>query len=442
MISISTTLNNFDYIHQLESLFDGSSNSYYYSEKGILRYSENQICVECGTVMNQNGYNIVTKRSIGSIKVGKYLCPLCGAVHHTNIDFWNEQLGQISEIIGELIMCLKNGGCSNRRISKVFNFFIPFKKSSIFTQFNDIVEFTEHTPPISQGNVIILNFDEQYLKICGKWRYRLTLLNYETGVPIAEKVVKELTNEIISDFIESSFDPNQYEKIFVVTDLKPGYKEIFKNLFGDKLIHQYCLFHLYQLICKEFSKSCTFSELLWQYKLMNIFYDYDMEIELIIKMVQEEKSICNMNQKELKSWTKIKKGELYAEFSNFRNQLREPIDAYSKMLEVYEEYDEMPTNIQKRIQMIDESILNFLAYRSVPGAPSTNNAIEGYFSHTTNPILKKQMKTIEGAENSIKSYAIERSAISMVKMGLKIFTYPMNLIELIFPLRLLGFPLN
>ena len=101
----------------------------------------------------------------------------------------------------------------------------------------------------------------------------------------------------------------------------------------------------------------------------------------------------------------------------------------------------MPSNIQKRIEMIDKLILNFLAYRSIPDAPATNNAIEGYFSRTTNPILKRQMKTIKGAENSIKSYAIERSLLNKVKTRIKNFTPPISLVELIIPLRLLGNPL-
>jgi len=138
----------------------------------------------------------------------------------------------------------------------------------------------------------------------------------------------------------------------------------------------------------------------------------------------------------------MKKEELYAYFSDCRNddsnKLREPIDAYYKMLEIYEEYDELPLNIQKRINMIENSILNFLAYRCISDAPLTNNAIEGYFSLTTNPILKRQMKTIKGAENSIKSYAIERSFLHKVKNGVKKFAPSITLIDLIIPLRLLG----
>jgi len=240
MISISTTLQNFGIIRPLTTFFDGLSNSYEYSETGVLRYSENPQCVDCGAKMNQNGYNIITKRHVGSIKVGKYLCPICNAVHHTEINFWNEQKRLIKEVMGELLMCLKNGGNSYRRMAQVSNFILPFKKSSLYTQFSDIVEITEFTPSIIQGKIAILNFDEEFLKISGKWRYRLTLLNYDTKVPIAEKVVKNLTNNTISDFIKTSFNPEPYEKIFVVTDLKPGYKEILESLFGDKLIHQYC----------------------------------------------------------------------------------------------------------------------------------------------------------------------------------------------------------
>ncbi|WP_146199853.1 hypothetical protein ACKUB1_01500 [Methanospirillum stamsii] len=445
MISILSTLQNFGLFQPLKTLFHGLSNSYEYSENGVLRYTENPKCIDCGSIMNQNGYNIITKRHIGSIKVGKYLCPICNTIHHTDVSFWKEQNGLITEVMGKLLMCLKNSGDSYRRMAQISGFILPFKKSTMFSKFSEIVELTESTPSIPQGKIAILNFDEEYLKIAGKWRYRLTLLNYKTKIPIAEKVVKNLTNEIIRDFLKSSFNPAPYEKIFVVTDLKPGYKEILKSLFGEKLIHQYCIFHLYQLICKEFSKSSSLSEFLLQYKLMNIFYDYEMEVLQIEKKVHEEKKLNELDKKELKCWIKIQKEELYAYFFNSRNndskKLRDPVEAYYKMLQVAEEYDELPVNIQKRIDMIDDSILNFLAYRSIPDAPATNNAIEGYFSVTTNPILKRQMKTIEGAERSIKSYAIERTSHYLIKKGTEKVTPQITLLELIIPLRILGNPI-
>lgn len=445
MISISATLQNFGIIHLLKSLFEGASCSYEYSKKGIIRYIKNPQCEECGTIMNQNGYNIVTKRNIGSVKVGKYICPSCKATHHTDIRFWNEQKGMVRDLLGELLMCLKNGGNSYRRMAEIMNYFVPFEKSSLYSQFYQIVEKSEFIPSNIKGKIAIINFDEEYLKISGKWRYRLTLLNYETKLPIAEKVVKKLTDEVIIEFIKSNFNPEQYDKIYVVTDLKPSYSNIFKSLFGKKLVHQYCLFHLYQLICKEFSKNSSISELLLQYRLMNIFYNYDSEIEQIKKIAEEENSLVPIDKKELKSWTKEKKEEIFAHFFEHRNEdsnkLREPVEAYLNMLELYEDYDKMPSNIQKRLEMIDNSILNFLAYRSIPNAPATNNAIEGYFSVTTDPILKKQMKTIKGADIAIKSYSFERTKRFIAKIETKKFKPSTTLIELILPLRLLGNPL-
>lgn len=445
MISIVTTLLNFSYIQLLNFLFKDNQISYYFSEKGILRYLENPICEGCKSVMKLNGYNTVTKRNIASIKVGKYVCPSCGNIHHTDINFWIEQKSLISQVMGKLLIYLKNGGCGFRRMEAISQFILPFGKTSLFNQFKKIVEFTEYKSPEHIGKLIILNFDEQYIKICGKWRYRLTLLNYKTRLPIAEKVVKKLTNEVIMNFIKSNFDPTPYDIIYVVTDLKPSYKEIFKSLYGEKLIHQYCLFHLYQLILDEFPKTSSLSELLLQYRLLNIFYNYDEEIVHLENLVYEEKNIAEKDKKDLKSWTKAKKEELYAYFAGFRtdnsNPLRDPIEAYCQLLKVFECYEEMPSNIQKRINMINGSILNFLAYRTIPEAPSTNNAIEGYFSKTINPILKRQMKTIKGAENSIKSYAIERLEKYQNKNDLNLNSKPISLIELILPLRLLGAPI-
>lgn len=92
------------------------------------------------------------------------------------------------------------------------------------------------------------------------------------------------------------------------------------------------------------------------------------------------------DKKELKSWTKEKKEEIFAHFFEHRNEdsnkLREPVEAYLNMLELYEDYDKMPSNIQKRLDMIDNSNFKFSKiYRSVPNAPQIIHLRVSFFSN-------------------------------------------------------------
>jgi hypothetical protein len=46
---------------------------------------------------------------------------------------------------------------------------------------------------------LIVNYDEQYLKINGRRAYRLTLLDHETGQPIAEERHRRIDADTILD---------------------------------------------------------------------------------------------------------------------------------------------------------------------------------------------------------------------------------------------------
>jgi len=76
-----------------------------------------------------------------------------------------------------------------------------------------------------------------------------------------------------------NLDPSK--PIFIVTDLSRGYEEIFNRVFGNKVIHQFCLFHLNKLIVNDFPRKTTIEQELVKYKLLNIFYNRDSEIEFL-----------------------------------------------------------------------------------------------------------------------------------------------------------------
>ncbi|MBV1754430.1 MAG: hypothetical protein KMY52_02410 [Methanobacterium sp.] len=38
--------------------------------------------------MNHNGYNTYTKKNLGSVIIGRYVCPFCGELDEENREFW------------------------------------------------------------------------------------------------------------------------------------------------------------------------------------------------------------------------------------------------------------------------------------------------------------------------------------------------------------------
>jgi hypothetical protein len=109
-------------------------------------------------------------------------------------------------------------------------------------------------------------------------------------------------------------------KIFILLYLSGGllknshfgisYPKIFKEIFGDKLLHQYCLFHLNKLIGKDFPRKTTIAQDLLKYKLYNIFYNHEKEIELLTKLEAKERGIIQ-DKKVYSGWIKKAKNDLY-----------------------------------------------------------------------------------------------------------------------------------
>ena len=125
----------------------------------------------------------------------------------------------------------------------------------------------------------LVHYDEQHPNEGRTQKYRLTLLDHASGQPIADELCDSKDSEAIKKFLEKHLDPNKL--IFVVTDIANGYPSLFKEFFGKNLIHQLCLLHLNRLIVKDFPKHTTMEQELTKYKLLNIFYNRDREINFI-----------------------------------------------------------------------------------------------------------------------------------------------------------------
>lgn len=177
-------------------------------------------------------------------------------------------------------------------ISDIMDFIFPRGKDTIYNSFNSSVENTE-IPPIK--DVRIVHYDEQYPKEGRTQKYRLTLSDHVTGQPIADELYDSKDSTTIKEFLDKHLDPNQ--QIFVITDIANGYPSIFKDLFGKNVIHQLCLLHLNTLILKDFPKRTTMEQELTKYKLLNIFYNRDNEIEFLRKLAEEEKIMKQKNDK-------------------------------------------------------------------------------------------------------------------------------------------------
>ncbi|WP_235283987.1 ISNCY-like element ISMma11 family transposase, partial [Methanosarcina mazei] len=297
-------------------------------------------------------------------------------------------------------------------------------------------EMEQETVPFSE-NIHMVHYDEQHPKEGRCQKYRLTLLDAKTQTTIADDLFDDKSPETIKEFLRKNLDAS--EPVFIVTDFDKRYPDILKEIFGDKLVHQYCLMHLNKLIVSDFPKNTTIEQELLKYRLLNIFYNRENEIKFLEELQSEELNVIN-NEEKHQEWSKKAKKE----FNQFRRKLKLerrrkkenlPLNSlekakhnFDKLMENIRTYDQ---TIQKRLWMINKHWLNLTLFHYLPGAPATNNPIESYYSKSLKTDNKKQFRTDKGIGNQIKLTQMRR--LNLLKKPQKSF---LELFRLFNPFKL------
>jgi hypothetical protein len=90
----------FPFVGQLKAIFERYSDDYEYTSNGIFSKIEPPLCTDCGTPMSHNGFNNHTKRLLGDVKIGKYLCPNCSKNIEEEHGFWENATSAFFGLFG------------------------------------------------------------------------------------------------------------------------------------------------------------------------------------------------------------------------------------------------------------------------------------------------------------------------------------------------------
>ena len=262
--------------------------------------------------MVQNGYNYRCKEHLGLVRVGRYLCPACRKTATEDCSFWDNLTGQLFDIISEICQIMRIHHVSYEGIESILNFLIPRDKDTVQKMVRHAIE---QVKLVEVEDIRVVHYDEQHPKAGRNQKYRLTLLDDITKQVIAEELFDSKDNETIKNFLQKHLDTNK--RIFIVTDLYRGYANIFEELFGDKAIHQLCLLHLNKLIVSDFPKNTTIEQEMTKYKLLNIFYNRELEIEFLQRAADEEQFVKTAKKGDYKRWLR----EVKRQFLDFAHTL-------------------------------------------------------------------------------------------------------------------------
>jgi hypothetical protein len=412
MVAIDLNLTNFKNVAGFMNIFSGFDNDFEITSEGVFRKKNAPLCPSCDTQMNHNGHNKYTKKNLGTIKIGKYLCPCCEEPLEEDRSVWEKIKSEFFNQIRRIYRLLRNNNVSYQAISEIMKLIFPQSKGTVFRGFVESMEEVE-IPEI--GKAYIIHYDEQFPKKGRCQKFRLTLLDAKTKNPIAEELFDDKNSETIKQFLISNLDTT--EPIYIVTDFGTSYPKILKEIFGDKLLHQYCLFHLNKLIGKDFPRKSTIAQVLLKYRLYNIFYNHEKEIELLSKLEAKERSIIQ-NKKVYKEWIKNAKNDFYRfvhelELARRRKKVNHEMHSLEKSKnnfgELFKDIKSFDEKIQTRLYMIKDNWKNLTMFHALPGFPATNNPIENYYSTSLKTHRKKQLRSDEGILNQMKLSFMKRA---------------------------------
>jgi len=412
MVAINLNLTNFNNVASFMNIFNDLDNNFEITSDGVLRQKNAPPCPFCETKMNHNGYNEYTKKNLGTIKIGKYECPCCQEPVEEDKSVWEKIKTEFFNQLRKIYRLLRNNNVSYQAISDIMKLIFPQSKGTVFRGF---IESMEDVEIPENGKAYIVHYDEQFPKKGRCQKFRLSLLDGKTKNPIAEGLFDDKASETIKQFLISNLDTT--EPIYIVTDFGTSYPNILKEIFGDKLLHQYCLFHLNKLIGKDFPRKTSIAQDLLKYKLYNIFYNHEKEIELLSKLEAKERSIIQ-NKKVYKEWIKNAKNDFYRfvhelELERRRKKVNLEMHSLEKSKnnfgELFKDIKSFDEKIQTRLIMIKDHWKNLTMFHALPGLPATNNPIENYYSTSLKTHRKKQLRTDEGILNQMKLSAMKRA---------------------------------
>ena len=415
MTILNCTLLNFSQVGTLAPIFENYSNDFEYTTNGIFRRIVSPGCPKCGYRMNHNGYNKHYKKGLGSVKIGRYLCPICGEPLEESRKFWEQLKTDFFSVLKCIYQRLRTQNVSYQGASLVMELIFPRGKDTIHNDFTNSVESVD-IPPIE--NIQIIHYDEQHPKMGRTQKFRLTLLDGVTGRPIADELYDDKSPETITTFLEENLDPTR--QTFVVTDFYSSYPGVFGEFFGENLIHQLCLLHLNKLIVGDFPKHGTIEQELMKYRLLNIFYNRDAEIRVLEGMAKEEQMMSLKGNIKYMAWLKsnmsifrqfVHERELKRRRAGENLEQRTFFEAVKMFATLMVEIDSLEAFVQKRLRMIKKNWEHLTEFYFIEDAPATNNSIENYYSTSLKTHRKKQLRTERGIKNQMKLSAMNRAGV-------------------------------
>jgi transposase-like protein len=293
------------------------------------------------------------------IRLQRYKCKNCDGYYQTHLDkilkqnsTYNNEIKEYPSIINALQRI------SLRNISKIIELDWNKRPSpqSIKNWLSKTIQNRNKDTKADYSGYY--NYDEQYVKINGKWMFRLALFDVKSNILVKEKIEEKLNPQTVKSFLNKIQD--EIPIIAITTDHKPYYRNIMDKL---RIKHQLCIFHLKK------------------------------ELNTKIKRIKHKNKL---NQEEIEQIKNIKNlifeiidSKNYNESKILFNKLKKDINNHSSSFIKF---------IKKKFLKNFKRYTNYLKDRNIT---KTSNKIENYFRNTLPKGIKRIFKTKKGLQEQL-----------------------------------------
>ena len=324
----------------------------------------NPVCPYCNSKKYvKHGFNqkliLIKGMEPFKIRLQRYKCKSCGGYYQTQLDkilkqnsTYNNEIKEFPSIINGLQRI------SLRNISKIIELDWNKRPSpqSIKNWLSKTIQNRNNDTKTDYSGYY--NYDEQYVKINGKWMFRLALFDVKNNILVKEKIEEKLNPQTVKNFLKKIQD--KIPIIAITTDHKPYYRNIMDKL---RIKHQLCIFHLK----KEFNT-----------KIKRIKRKNKLNLEEIEQIENIKNLIFG-----------IIDSKNYNESKNSFNKLKKEINNHSSSFTKF---------IYKKFLKNFERYTNYLKDRNIT---RTSNKIENYFRNTLPKGIKRIFKTKKGLQEQL-----------------------------------------
>lgn len=405
---IHTTLKNFSFIENINQIIPDTK-GFEYTKKGVIRAIKKPLCPDTGVECVRNGWDIVTKKNLLKLKIGKFKSPSTGKTIRSDTVFWDKLVSEWEETISSFFLRLADRDVAVRVISDIMEFIAPMSKDTVLRHVFSAIK--KLVIPAFKGKYQIVHYDEQHPKKGRLQKYRLTLICAITGEVIADEYHDDKTSDVVESFLRTHLDSKK--ETVIITDDCPWYPEVFNKIWGKKVKHQLCLLHLDKLIVADCGKAKDLQEMYNTYLFLNMFFNREKELDFIQMLIKEQSSIkCDDEwlKKARKKFNKFVRSLEKMRRRNKENLELRPLEEAEKIFDKLQgETQLLQKPLQKRLKYIAKHWDQFTLFYTIDDCPHTNNVIENYFSSSLKTHRKKQFRTDEGIKNKLKLSRYKRN---------------------------------